>query len=828
MTKPNSDKVQDTASDAAARPATSKAVHDPGTPQDPWATDPAGPEPASWKWLWPVLVALALTFILTPLPRLPLGADDDSSWSAVLGYAHRMGLQFGTDIVFTYGPLGFLLTPYYSVATPGLCLAVQVGICFIAMLGLCFVAWRLRPVWRWLLVGIVILTTGNTEPRMELLINLALLSWSLLCLVEPGAPLPPALLVVLAVFGGLGKGTLLFTGTIAVVAVALDSFLSRRRRAGIFLVLGYALCWVAGWLLTGQHLANIGKFLRSTAQMAGGYAAGIGLEQLTPFTRLGLAIIALGLPVLALSAFSVGAQPQVQSRWRGVVRFGWFLAWLFVIWKLGFVRVGRDHIEVFLAFVPVFLLCLQVFFKERRLTKNLGAVLVGLLCVLSLFTLIELFASDVWACLYRPYLNAAHNAKALFTPGAYRQQMHDLQDAEREAMQLPKARRRAGRASLDVFGQRQSYAIFNDFKYKPRPVFQSYAAYTRGLMRRNEAFYGSTNAPQFVLFRLEPIDERFPPLEDALVLRDLLFNYEPLEGEGPFLLLQHKGSAPAVLQYVRDGAVRPGELIDLRDQTNADIWVEIQLNPTLLGRARGFLYQPAPLELGVWLQGSPNLRRAKFMASAPLLAAGFLASPLLLENDDVLDLYSGNQITRPVAYSVELTPATQAFWEPVVRFRIYRIVNQLGRSVSPQLSRLLKFPGFEVAPSSIVAPTNAIVQIGGKPALFVPPGGEIRFTEPLEAKLVRGSLGFAPGAYSLGGATEGAQFRIEEETADGNRRLLYSQTLTPSSNQADRGMKPFTVPCGGEGQRQLILHAVPVSPGGRPWDITCWAGVGFE
>jgi hypothetical protein len=406
--------------------------------------------------------------------------------------------------------------------------------------------------------------------------------------------------------------------------------------------------------------------------------------------------------------------------------------------------------------------------------------------------------------------------------------MRDLQDAERDAMQLPKVRARASHSTVDVFGFRQSYAVFNELNFKPRPVFQSYAAYSRALMRRNEAFYGSTNAPQFTLFRLEALDEHFPPLEDGFLLRDLLFNYEPVDAEGPFLLLKRKGAAPVVLQFVREGAVRPGELIDLRDQTSADLWLQLQLEPTFRGRVRDFLYQPPPVDLGVWCQGSPNLRRAIFPAPAPMIAAGFLASPLLLETDDVLDLYTGNSITRPVAYSIELPAGAESYWQPNVHFRIYRIINQLGRCVSPQLGRLLKFPGFEVAPTQIVAPTNAILQVAGKPVLFVPPNGEIHFEVPAYAKLVRGALGFAPGAYSLGGVTQGAQFRIEEKGGDDSRRLLYSQTLTPVSNPADRGMKPFEVPCPGEGPRQLILRAVPVSPNSPPWDLTCWGDIGFE
>ncbi len=102
------------------------------------------------------------------------------------------------------------------------------------------------------------------------------------------------------------------------------------------------------------------------------------------------------------------------------------------------------------------------------------------------------------------------------------------------------------------------------------------------------------------------------------------------------------------------------------------------------------------------------------------------------------------------------------------------------------------------------------------------------FSVPPGATVITGAFGFAPAAYSLGRATEGAQFRIEEEQADGSFRLLYSQTLTPSTNPDDRGMKPFAVPCPNQGTGKLILRARAVSPNPGPWELTCWGEIGFK
>src|SRR5579859_2070004 len=52
------------------------------------------------------LLAICLTILTVPQSTWKTG--EDSSWGGVLTYVHEKHLQFGTDVAFTYGPLGFL------------------------------------------------------------------------------------------------------------------------------------------------------------------------------------------------------------------------------------------------------------------------------------------------------------------------------------------------------------------------------------------------------------------------------------------------------------------------------------------------------------------------------------------------------------------------------------------------------------------------------------------------------------------------------------------------------------------------------------------------
>jgi len=222
-----------------------------------------------------------------------------------------------------------------------------------------------------------------------------------------------------------------------------------------------------------------------------------------------------------------------------------------------------------------------------------------------------------------------------------------------------------------VFGQQQCYAVFNQLNYHPRPVFQSYMAYNERLMRLNEQFYLSDRAPEYVLFELNPIDRRFPPLEDARAFSSLLRNYALVATEQPFLLLKHQSGVPRKVMLLKEGTAHAGDRIDLAGYRPEDIWLEIFVHPNWRGHLRKLFYKPSTVRISFWSE-RPGERLARARSPAPMLAAGFLASPLLLRNQDVIDFYEGKNFIRPAACSIE-TEFGERFWHETYYFRIYEI-----------------------------------------------------------------------------------------------------------------------------------------------------------
>ena len=632
------------------------------------------------QFIGPLLTASFVTLAFVRIPRRPSSTDVDSSWCAVLDYARQHGLQFGHDLAFPYGPLGFVIMPVCSPWVGALQLALGSALCFIIVTGLCLVAWRLTPLWRYLCIAVFSFLALNMHSSADLLLSIGLLSWGLLCLVETG----PRLLVwlvcftMLAIVGAIAKISFLLAAILSVGAIGVD--LAFRRQFLLAFAMPGLFCagLLSGWVVAGQKLSYFLPFAAFGWAFSTGYDQAMGKQSSNMLGWCGPLVLALAAAMIVLrSLASFGKSPQA-IRWRKLILLGWLVASLFLAWKQGFVRLDALHIELFLGFAVMLALLLEVLSCETARTRSWVRSIAIACCLISLSMLGLYFdAGPLDYFIFRPYQQLVLNLRHMAHPvNSFREPAESEKSQERLAA-LPKFKAIIGSARADVFGNGQAYAILNNLNYQPRPVFQSYAAYSGKLMRLNEQFYSSSRAPDFILFNLAPIDHRFPPLEDSLLLRDLLSNCELVGREGRFLLLKLADFSIPRLKLLREDIVAPGTPIGLEKYGRANIWMEISLAPTIAGKIRQLSYKSSELRLTAWR--GPSKTKATFHSPAPMMAAGFLASPLLLRNEDVLAFYQGRDLTRPKAYSVETIPEKECFWQQEVHFRIYQIESSFPR-----------------------------------------------------------------------------------------------------------------------------------------------------
>ncbi len=632
------------------------------------------------KLLIPLITALLLALVFLTVPPAAPDLDADPAWCGVLTYAHQHHLQFGTQIVFTFGPFGFLIAPYFFGQPTGLLISVNLVLSFIIAFGLCLLAWRLNRWWRCLTIAAFVILMGNLDPRADLAFDIGFFSWALLCFLEIGKRLWLCVycLVALSAFGALAKMTYLFIGGFSLAAVFFDLLSRRQFKMATTIPLALGAGIVGGWLAAHQRLSNIGQYFVNGFLISRDYDQAAGLEGLSTLRERGFWILALALAVAIPYAMTAFHRDTKNVRSRRFVIFFWLSGLFFIFWKHSFVRVDRFHVVNLLGFAPVAVLLLDCFpgvpQHVRRFTRPIA--LVG--CLFGILTLEQMFFGEALASFTQPFRRAAYHLKCVFVPSFYKDRMATGMDAFRREAQWPKMRKHIGNGTVDVFGTFQAFALLNDLNYHPRPVFQSYAAYSPRLARLNRDFYLSPDAPQYVVFRLFAHDRRVPTLNDGPALRELLLNYEPVDQEGVFLLLKSKPTGPARLTLVKEGAVRAGDMVSLSEWPKQDLWFEMDLRPSLSGRINQFFYRPPPVRLSIW-NSEKSVRLERRRVGTPLLHIGGIASPFLFETEDVLNLYSG-RVIRPGAYSVDLRPEDAGFWAEVIQYRIYSIEPTLVRN----------------------------------------------------------------------------------------------------------------------------------------------------
>ncbi len=473
--------------------------------------------------LAPILVGAAIATILSwPVESLIPAAGLDPSWEAALHLAQRNGQDFGTDIVFTYGPLGFLTVPRLFF-TPQTLAALG----FIAVAHYALAALIVGSIARVVHVAVAVViayallrpmadvdpTTGVVVAAMIACVAVLRpqVSSRLVALFVPVIGLTAALVLLMKFNDGA-----ILVGISSVTVLALAATRSRwtllPQYAASFLV-----AFAAAWLATGQSMDALGPFLVTSLEVASGYSAAMGYEGPGREWEYGAAaLLAAGVVVMARQGTDALPRPArlALACATGLV--------LFAAFKHGFVR----HDEHSVGYFVVCALLVPAFVLTRAQWRPAVATVAGALLAASLSSGTPMAAT----------LDVTSNA------ARFLQQVVVMADPARRSLAFTQGvesvRGRVGlteevldqarghRVHVDPWEASIAWAYHGEFEWRPVPVFQSFIAYTEELDDLNAAFVASPDGPDRILRQtLRSIDGRNPHWESPAYTLALLCNF---------------------------------------------------------------------------------------------------------------------------------------------------------------------------------------------------------------------------------------------------------------------------------------------------------------
>jgi hypothetical protein len=478
-------------------------------------------------------VLAALTW---PIASIVPGVGPDPSWVAGLYMAHGEGLQFGRDIVFTYGPLGFLEVPaLYEQGMWVLAFLYQALVQVVLATSLLWVARRALPLALAVTACYLLLVVGQLEGAVVLIAFV----WCFVALGERSPRFAPLLVTI----GGGVLGAVELLGK-ANYGMAILSFafltvlgLPGRRRNLPVLAVGAISAFAVCWLAAGQDLAGVPDFLTRSAQVVSGYSSAMGTDIVAAEWKRIAAFCAMVLFLAGAATASLRDAPP-----RRLASLAVAALFAFVTFKQGFVRQGLGNTPEF--FVLIAGAGLAVASRLPRLP--LRAAALGLAAPLAALALAALPTPSLWDSL-RPQAHVEYlrdGLDALLVPGERSHLMAEARSAMRATYRLdPGIAEALDGRTVHIDPWEAGVAWAYDLDWQPLPVMQSYVAYTPQLDELNARALSGPDGPAAILRHAgleaggESVDDRYPGWESPAAMRAMLCRYRPVRSGARWQLL---------------------------------------------------------------------------------------------------------------------------------------------------------------------------------------------------------------------------------------------------------------------------------------------------
>lgn len=783
-----------------------------------------------------LLYATLLWLVLLNFRREEIGPALDASAVAALTRAIADGARFGPELCFNYGPLAPLAVRTWDGRIFGAFFAGELVLKAAIVVGVCRLVrgtGRTAGTWAGWLLALTVFWIGAADWQALFFLATVAAGWVVAGERRLDRWLTVPALGLLAVLA-LVKGTLLVLATVAACTGALAC--ARRRgnwRAAAWRVGGFGLALLGVWVAIGQRAADLPAFVRGTLDIAAGYARGMSQPPGDP------GVLRLGLWTFAAAGLQVMVLAWTGRRDRGAWPLAALLgAALFLAWRQGFTRAD-GHVWLFFVYAVLAAGSAAAFFPAA--SPRLAAGVQGTACAVVLAlaaTGITRAGMDPAGTLWRAVRHRPNPLPILADPRGEANRARAELARSRKLYALPRIRAAVGQGTVDVFGFEQGMAMANGLRYTPAPVPQGYQANTPYTQTINQDFYRGPRAPEFVVFKLQPIDGHLPTAENAGVLATLALDYAPVLFENGYLLLRRAAPPPPAGVHplplgrtLAEGELDLGETMSVPPVGPEEmVWCELWLRESLRGRLRAGVYQQQPVQAEVIFDG--RARPSRYRLVPGMVATGFLLSPAVDSERTLVDLQAGRPV--PLVAALRLVHGADDPWlawqfRPRWGYRLRTLPRPGGAAREGAAGALARgelgmfndiaTPGPTRVFSEVAAGSR--FQVAGETFLFVHPPGEVELPVPPGATHARGRFSFDPVAWREGNP-DGVLVHVDLVPPGGGApQTLFSRLLLPATEPADREPGTFDVPLppGAAGGRLLLrtLNNPETGVGGRGW-----------
>lgn len=561
-------------------------------------------------------VLLPIYFESTVFPLGPITApwmSLDPSWNLNLNYASMSGMRWGTDIIFTYGPLSHLATKV-GWGHHGIDFFLYDAFLFVNFFLLFFLSYRDSQ--SKLFTGVLICAFLVIFPiwlgSSNAIVLMALLAfWIRRSLDDNRMWLYffQVTLLVLAFFIKFNTGLIAFPLFYAGIAYNLFKHKGDKKTMVRLGIIAASPIVVIGILCVPLNVAPFDYFY-SGMELVSGYNDIMFVTHLPATKELAYYIIAAPALVLLYQTYL----ERKTFLLRNLVLLFLFGTTTFVLYKQGFVR-GQE-IDFFIYVVLLFV-CLSDLHSVnwKKIPGIASGALVLISCAISCSFVFE--HQDVADTMDKKLDKHWWEGLTNFTPTSGFHLYPNNNALPQDVLS------KIGNATVDAYPWNSQTLFENKLNYKPRPAFQAYTAYTEYLEDRNfECYNDPSKAPEFIVYDYTAVDGRYALLDEPKVNLAITRNYTvertfDFQGNNWVLLRKKPNFTPIKLIESKTYELP----FDAQFPVKKDIYYKIETGTSLMGKIRTII-EHGP-EVKIRMYGHKDIHEIR--TSSKLLKSGLFS-----------------------------------------------------------------------------------------------------------------------------------------------------------------------------------------------------------
>lgn len=532
-----------------------------------------------------ILLLMALFISILNFPEIELdytiGIDPPLKWLFNHLFSERPTI--GREIIFPHGPLAFFMYPLADNFILSALITIFLQTVFVfhlfSLLG--------KEKWQyWILTAVsswLIFSLSNFNQLI-----LSNISVAFLLFLSNKKPAPKYFGLVLTAFAFYIKAYVaIIAGTLTFSLLALNFFWNKNYKQtfiDVTVLLGSMLLL---WMLIYKQLGGFINYCIGMIHLAGDNSAAAAYYPnnnwwlITPFLII------------------IGSIAFLQKTRKGNF-FGFlFSLSFFATWKYGMAREDYYHARTFLYFIVVSMILFLIYNHKKRIINT--PIILGAL-VLFTANMRNVENPQPLVINYSGIENFIRFVSSF-------QQIRESSDKQNTiniaSNRLPETvRNQIGNASVDIYPWDYTIIAANQLNWKPRPVIQSYAAYTSWLDKKNAVHFRNDNAPEYFIFRLNSItsdlnggklvsiDNRYLLNDEPQTLIELIRNYSRIYYDENFLVYQKRVQPLEINSgLTKTQFIGWNEWIAVPSDTNQLTRLKLHIDRSFSGKAKSFLYK---------------------------------------------------------------------------------------------------------------------------------------------------------------------------------------------------------------------------------------------